>query len=170
MSTDVRAHDRPVDCGNSYTLRSFMPMKCNCLFVTSNSTSTRPLIFNVFSYNGVYASPFGVRNTSLSLRLVVPRVPSAACIAGASWRYINLSNTRPIFRSNFDLNQLVAVFFYTVKTIMGVKLGKVGWFPSSCLEHSFAAKLYQTVSSYFFAHIVLCKIGSIGLISRPIPC
>ena len=73
----------------SYTLRSFMPMKCHCLFVTSNSTSNQPLIFfYVFSYNGVYASPFGVPNTSLSLRLVVPRVPSAACIAGANWRYI----------------------------------------------------------------------------------
>ena len=83
MCTDLRAHDRLVDCGNSFTLRSFMLMKCHCLFVTSNSTSNRPLIFNVFSYTGVYASPFGVRSTLLSLRLVVPRVPSA-CIAGAN--------------------------------------------------------------------------------------
>ena len=88
MCTDLRAYDRLVDCRNSYTLRSFMLMKCHCLFVTSNSTSNRPLIFNVFSYTGVYASPFGVRSTSLSLRLVVPRVPSATCNAGANWRYI----------------------------------------------------------------------------------
>ena len=52
-----------------------MLMKCHCLLVTSNFTSDRPLIFYVFSYTGVYASPFGVRSTvSLSLRPVVPRV------------------------------------------------------------------------------------------------
>ena len=65
-----------------------MLMKCHCLFVTSNSTSNRPLVLNVFSYIGEYASPFGVRSNSLSVRLVVPRVPSATCIAGANWRYI----------------------------------------------------------------------------------
>ena len=66
-------------CSNSYTLRSFMLVKCHWLFVTSNCTSNRPLIFDVFSYTGEYASPFGVRNTSLSLRLAVLRVPSATC-------------------------------------------------------------------------------------------
>ena len=58
---------------------------CNIEFYIQ---STINFFFYVFSYNGVYASPFGVPNTSLSLRLVVPRVPSAACIAGANWRYI----------------------------------------------------------------------------------
>ena len=47
--------------------------ECYCLFVTWNSTN-RPLIFTVFSYTGVYASPFGVRSTLLYLRLVVTRV------------------------------------------------------------------------------------------------
>ena len=40
--------------------------------------------------------------------------------------------------------------FLQITTIMGVKFGRAGWFPSSCLEHSFAAKLYHTVSSFFF--------------------
>ena len=98
VHSHVRAHDRLVDCGNSYTLRSFMLMKCHCLLVTSNSTSNRPLIFNVFSYNGVYASPFGVRSTvSLSLRLVVPRVLQLLVSLVPTGAIFEISNTRPIF-------------------------------------------------------------------------
>ena len=93
-----RAYDRLVDCGNSSTLRSFMLMKCHCLFVTSNSKSNRPLIFNVFSYTGVYASPFGVRSTvSLSLRLVVPRVLQLLLSLVPTGAIFEISNTRPIF-------------------------------------------------------------------------
>ena len=98
MCTDLRAYDRLVDRGNSYTLRSFMLMKCHCLLVTSNSTSNRPLIFNVFSYTGVYASPFGVRSTvSLSLRLVVPRVLQLLLSLVPTGAIFEISNTRPIF-------------------------------------------------------------------------
>ena len=101
-----RAYDRLVDCGNSYTLRSFMLMKCHCLLVTSNSTSNRPLIFNVFSYTGVYASPFGVRSTvSLSLRLVVPRVLQLLVSLVPTGAIFEISNTRPIFSWNFYLYQ-----------------------------------------------------------------
>ena len=97
MYTDVRAHDRLVDCANSYTLQSFMLMKCHCLFVTPNSTSNRSLIFNVFSYTDVYASPLGVRSTSLSLRLVV-RLLVSLVPTGAIFK---ISNTRPIISCNF---------------------------------------------------------------------
>lgn len=75
-----------------------MLMKCHCLLVTSNSTSNRPLIFNVFSYTGVYASPFGVRGTvSLSLRLVVPRVLQLLLSLVPTGAIFEISNTRPIF-------------------------------------------------------------------------
>ena len=98
VHSHVRAHDRLVDCGNSYTLRSFMLMKCHCLLVTSNFTSDRPLIFYVFSYTGVYASPFGVRSTvSLSLRPVVPRVLQLLVSLVPTGAIFEISNTRPIF-------------------------------------------------------------------------
>ena len=75
-----------------------MLMKCHCLLVTSNFTSDRPLIFYVFSYTGVYASPFGVRSTvSLSLRLVVPRVLQLLVSLVPTGAIFEISNTRPIF-------------------------------------------------------------------------
>ena len=90
-----------IDCGNSYTLRSFMLMKCHCLFVTSNSKSNRPL-FLMFS---VTLACMLVRSVSVALpcpsdwlylvflQLLVTLVPS-----GATFK---ISDTRPIFSWNF---------------------------------------------------------------------
>ena len=56
------------------------------------------IIFYVFSYTGVYASPFGVRSTvSLSLRLVVPRVLQLLVSLVPTGAIFEISNTRPIF-------------------------------------------------------------------------
>ena len=54
--------------------------------------------FYVFSYTGVYASPFGVRSTvSLSLRLVVPRDLQLLVSLVPTGAIFEISNTRPIF-------------------------------------------------------------------------
>ena len=47
---------------------------CNIEFYIQSTVN-----FNVFSYTGVYASPFGVRSTSLSLRLTILSLPFCTC-------------------------------------------------------------------------------------------
>ena len=95
--------------------------ECHCLLVTSNFTSSRPLIFYVFSYTGVYASPFGVRSTvSLSLRLVVPRVLQLLLSLVPTGAIFEISNTRPIFIFIYTSLEL-GLFVYDLSCFMSWK-------------------------------------------------
>ena len=78
--------------------------------------------FNVFSYTGVYASPFGVRSAvSLSLRLVVPRVLQLLLSLVPTGAIFEISNTRPIFIFIYTRLELV-LFVYDLVLWFGKTL------------------------------------------------